>query len=148
MSAELALFQQLLNQTLQSWNELLEPLSEEALDARPIADGNSLRVLAAHTAGATRFLVIDIAQGTPNLQRDRPAEFHPTIATHSKAVLLEQLAALARDAVNLDPNRLEAEQAAPNGRLLKVRWALWHALEHARQHLGQAQMLVRLVAKR
>lgn len=145
MNAELTVFHRLLNQTVQSWLTLLEPLSEEALDARPIADGNNLRVLAAHTLGATRFLVIDIAMGTPNPQRDRNAEFHATASTHSKAVLLEELAALAQGAANLDPSRLEAEQAAPNGRLLNVRWALWHGLLHARQHLGQAQLLVKLI---
>jgi uncharacterized damage-inducible protein DinB len=145
MNAELAVFHQLLNQTMQSWLTLLEPLSEEALDARPIADGNSLRVLAAHTLGATRFLVIDIAKGTPDPQRDRTAEFQATTNTHSKAALLEGLAALAQGAANLDPNRLEADQAAPSGRLFNVRWALWHGLLHARQHLGQAQMLVKLI---
>lgn len=145
MNAELTVFHQLLNQTMQSWLTLLEPLSEEALDARPSADGNSLRVLAAHTLGATRFLIIDIARGTLNPQRDRAAEFQATASTHNKAALLKGLAALAQGATNLDPSRLEAEQAAPNGRLFNVRWALWHGLLHARQHLGQAQVLVKLI---
>jgi uncharacterized damage-inducible protein DinB len=145
MSGELATYTQLFQQTLQRWQALLAPLTEAQLDARPLPEGNSLRVLAAHTLGASRFLAVDIAQGSANPQRDRQAEFSATAQTHSKAALLDGLAALAEAIPQLDPNRLDAQQAAPDGRVLEVRWALWHALLHASQHLGQAQILVRLI---
>src|SRR5688572_17050983 len=49
-------------------------LSVEALDWVPGNDMNSLSVLIVHTAGATRFLVGEIAGGIP-ANRDREAEF-------------------------------------------------------------------------
>ena len=127
---------------LQDFEPVIRDAPPEALNWQPGPDMNSLGVLVLHTAGATRFLIGDLALGEP-APRDRDGEFAAQDVTATE--LNEQLAstiAHAREAVTrLTLDDLERVRQLP-GRTSQrtVSWALLHALEHAAQHLGHAQL--------
>jgi uncharacterized damage-inducible protein DinB len=126
----------------QGFNDSLDGLSAEALDWSPGPEINSLAVLAAHTAGAERFWIGDVAGQEPS-GRVRAEEF---VTSGRTAVELRMLldAALAHAQgvlTGLTMEELEEPRISPrDGRSYTVSWALLHALEHTAQHLGHAQI--------
>jgi uncharacterized damage-inducible protein DinB len=121
---------------------ILNEISQEALDWDPGIEMNSIAVLTAHTAGATRFLIGDMVGGE-NSNRNRTAEFETSDLTaevlrarleetqvHSRTVL-EGLKLEDLHAVRIHPR---------DGQEYTVTWCLGHALEHAAQHLGHMEV--------
>ncbi len=121
----------------------IEGLSREALDWSPGPDMNSLAVLAAHTAGAERYWVGDVA-GQDASGRDRDAEFR-TKGLDVDALTTRLNAALEhsrRVLENLTVADIDARRISPrDGKEYTVAWALMHALEHTAIHLGHMQIV-------
>jgi hypothetical protein len=116
----------------------LEGLPQEAVDWSPGPDINSMAVLAAHTAGALRYWIGDVAGQEPS-GRDRPAEFRTknvdaaeliarldAAFDHSRGVI-ERLALPDLEAMRISPR---------DGKEYGTVWALAHALAHTAVHLG------------
>jgi hypothetical protein len=117
-------------------------LPPAALDWQPGLEENSLAVLLAHSAGATRYWIGDVV-GQDSSQRDRPAEFRTTgvppaeLERRWQAVLAHSHDVLAA----LTPEMLAEKRLSPrDGKEYRVGWCLLHALEHVALHLGHAQM--------
>jgi len=121
-------------------------LSSEQLAWTPVAKGaNSLLVLAAHTVGAAeRHILVNIAGKKPGGTRDE--EF---AAKADVAGVRARWDAVKRGIVdvldNLPPGRLDDDLAGPVS-TRSVHSMIVHAIAHASEHAGQAE-LTRDIAK-
>lgn len=136
--------QRVLDDALTAFDEAIAGLDAEALDWRPAPDANSLAVLAVHALHSTRSWLA-VATGAPLPPRDRPAEF--LASAEDAAALRASTAAIARDcrALLADPpsvdwaamRRTLARPGSGDPTAVPAAWALLHALEHFREHVGQ-----------
>lgn len=120
----------------------LSGLRQEALDWMPGLEMNSIAVLAAHSAGAARFWIVDMAMGE-NANRNRPAEFQThDVSAQALAKLLQDTMADCKDALDrLALEDLHAVRVHPvEGKEYSVAWCLNHALEHFALHLGHMEV--------
>ncbi len=133
-------------QMLQSQHDELkrtfENASAAALDWAPAPTANSLAALVTHVAGAQSFLLGDLLGGRTS-QRDRDSEF-ATRKVDGAALTMRLDAAMADAATAIEPLTLDdlaQERYSPrHQRNFTVAWLLHHALEHAAQHVGHAQL--------
>lgn len=135
-----------LHELHQDIGRALAGLPPEALDWVPGKEMNSLAVLVAHTAGAERYWIGDVAGQRPS-DRDREAEFRT--AGLDAAALLGRLAeaeSCAQEVLeSLTVADLASVRASPrDGRPYTVGWSLAHALEHTGTHLGHMQIVRQL----
>lgn len=149
--------EQLFTDMLERFNSLYQAietavadLPDEALNWKPGADLNSIAVIMAHTAGAWRYWVGDVAGDMPS-DRDRAEEFETRNV--SAAEMLERLhAALetSREVLEqLDPSRLgEIRTSGLHDKQRTVGWAIIHALEHTALHTGHIQITRQLWEQR
>ena len=117
-------------------------LTQTELHWSPGESMNSLAVLAAHTAGAARFWMMDVVMGQAT-GRDRDQEFAVSGQnTEALAGLLDSsLADLRRAFEILTPNQLAEMRTSPrDGRKYTVAWSIAHILEHTALHLGHMQI--------
>lgn len=126
--------------------EALDGLPSEALDWQPGPEMNSIVVLAAHTAGAERYWIGDVAGQEPS-GRVRELEF--AAKGVETAVLIAKLRASldhSRTILGLlTLNDLEQERVSPrDGRVFTAGWALLHGLEHTALHTGHIQLTSQL----
>jgi|GEM_PF-154454 len=133
----------------QDMAQALTGLPQDALDWVPGKEMNSLAVLAAHTAGAERYWIGEVAGGRPS-DRDREAEFRAAgLDAAALGRLLDEAEGCAREVLAaLTPADLQAPRTARDGRPCTVGWALAHALEHTGTHLGHMQIMRQLWEKR
>lgn len=130
--------------------DLLVGLPPEALNWRPVQGRedhatNSLAVLATHVAGAEHFWIAEVIAGQAPT-REREAEFRTVIG--DAQVLQERLVAVGRQTrqilEELDEATLGAERTARPGtaqaRVVPVRWAILHVIDHTALHLGHMQL--------
>ncbi len=117
-------------------------LPDEALNWKPGSDLNSIAVIMAHTAGAWRYWIGDVAGEKPS-GRVRAEEFD----THNVNVaeMLERLRAALETGrevlAQLDLSRLdETRTAGLHDKRCTVSWAILHALEHTALHAGHIQI--------
>ena len=113
-----------------------------ALDWSPTPDANSLTVLVVHVAGAQRYLLGDLLERRSS-QRNRDSEFSThQVDAASLIALLD--AAMAEATAFIEPLTLDdlaqERYSARHDRNFTVAWLLNHALEHAAQHVGHAQL--------
>ena len=117
-------------------------LPAEALDWRPAADMNSIAVIMAHTAGAWRYWVGDVAGELPS-GRVRATEFE------TRDVDAAELIGRLRDALDVTREVLagmeiaglaEMRMAGQFNEERTAGWALLHALEHTALHAGHIQL--------
>ena len=128
----------------------LDGLSAPQLDWTPGPGANSVLVLAAHTVGAAeRHVIVHVGGGTPSATRD--SEF----ATQGSAAGVRGRWSDLRPRIiatleGLDASRLDRElpelATRPSGER-SARAMLIHAVAHAAEHAGQAE-LTRDLAKR
>jgi uncharacterized damage-inducible protein DinB len=118
----------------------VDALDEGALNWKPPAAGaNSLLVLATHTVGAAEEHILHRLCGE-TIDRSRPAEFAATGSgahLHERADEVKQRIATALDA--FDPARLDEERETPVGKRQMRSWLI-HAIAHAAEHAGQAEL--------
>ena len=126
---------------------IVADLDAEALDWRPGADTNSIAALVAHSLDAERFLVTTAAG--IEIQRDRDAQFRVRAAGSDVLLaLIDQLEAEVEGYLaDLTADRLTMQIARP-GRIHDGLWWLLHALEHSREHIGQAMLTRQLHEQR
>jgi uncharacterized damage-inducible protein DinB len=120
----------------------IEGLPDEALDWFPGPEMNSLGVLMAHTLGAERYWIGDVA-GLESSGRVRETEFEvygvnaAEFLTHSRETFEYCRGILAR----LSAVELGQQRVAPLfGQEVTVAWALAHALEHTALHTGHIEI--------
>jgi uncharacterized damage-inducible protein DinB len=127
----------------------------DVLNWRPgAAETNSIAVLAVHSLHSTRSWLA-IAMKAPPPERDRPSEFVAT--TPDAAALLAVVDEIGGECLRLldgagdiDWSSTRRTHARPNDQSERVTaaWALMHAMEHLREHLGQMQLTRQLAGAR
>lgn len=128
-----------------SVHELVEPLDEREVWAKPLEPGNSVGHLLLHLTGNLNHFVGGQLGGT-GYQRDREREFTEAQPPAKKQVLsgLDDAVATFRRVVSgLDADRLA--QPHPEARFGTVQEALLSLLSHFALHRGQMSYIVRLV---
>jgi uncharacterized damage-inducible protein DinB len=128
---------------------LVRGLPAEALEWRPIETvevhaTNSLAVLATHAAGAEHFWIAEVIGGYP-ATRKRSNEFAARAGSADElASILERNGPETRSVLEaLSLEELGGEREV-NGRIVPVRWAILHVIDHTALHLGHAQITYQL----
>ena len=137
----------ILEDSLGELRKAVDGCSVGDLNRRPIdGDTNALAVLVTHAMQSTRSW-LSLATGAPLPERDRDTEFL-AVADDAAAFmsLLDDISAECRGLlegdVAYDPG---ATATAPwrtyrSDEPVTAAWALLHALEHLREHVGHAQL--------
>jgi hypothetical protein len=142
----------ILGDSLDELRKALDGCSAEQLNRRPAGeDTNGLAVLATHALGSTRsWLSLAVDATLP--ERDRDAEFRVVVEDPAAfMVQVDTLAgacrALLETARPFDPGRVGAAPWRTYGaeEPVTAAWALLHALEHLREHIGHAQLTRQLL---
>jgi uncharacterized damage-inducible protein DinB len=137
-----------LRTALEDMRACTDGASIDCLNWRPDSpDTNSIAVLAVHSMHSTRSW-LSIAVGAPLPPRDRPSEFLTT-ADDSSAfhAFIDEM---GRDCLSLLEHAAvddwsSARRTHPRPRpgtddQVSAAWALVHAMEHLREHVGQMQL--------
>ena len=130
-------------------------LPVEALNWRPSREGtNPIAVLAVHAMHSTRSWLA-VALGAPLPDRDRDAEFRTVVADPGQLLEREPAGggcrALLATEDAFEPGTMrESHVRASSGRadVVSSAWALLHAVEHVREHMGHAQLTRQLWEQR
>jgi uncharacterized damage-inducible protein DinB len=142
-----------LDGSLRALRMTLDDLDAEALNTRPAGeDSNALAVLAVHALASTHSWLA-LATGSPLPPRDRPKEFETRVddpAAFSALVdrTAEACRALLAAAERIDPARVGTAPwrgGAAGEEPVTAAWALLHALDHLREHVGHAQLTRQLL---
>ncbi len=146
-NALLVATRQLFHDHWDSWREIVDGLETSALNWKPGDETNSIAVLVAHSCDASRFLMATAAG--IELDRDREAKFE-TVTTGAAELsgLINATAAEIDEYIDqIDNSSLIAEHARP-GRTHTGAWWLLHAIDHNREHIGQAYLTRQLYEQR
>jgi hypothetical protein len=134
----------ILEGSLNEMRESIEGLPPDALAWRPAGeDTNPLVVLTVHAMHSTRWW-LSVALGAPEPDRDRPSEFLATAASAAELLsIFDRMAADCRALLGTD-SAFEPGAHRPDPRIVDdpgtAAWALLHALEHLREHVGHASL--------
>ena len=123
-------------------DEALADLPQAALDWSPGPEMNSPAVLAAHTAGAERYLFGDIIAMDPS-GREREAEFATAgkDSAELRALLATTLVYAEQVLDGLTLADLGEQRTSPrSGQSHTVAWTLLHALDQTPEHMAHLQM--------
>lgn len=145
----------ILDTAVTDMREAIGGLDAEALNWSPVDGSNSIAVLAVHSMTSTRSWMSS-AVGAELPARDRDSEFvAEAVDAPSLTAFVEGMAddcrALLKGAVVDDWSALRVTHARnrPAEPEVPASWALLHALQHLREHVGQMQLTRQLVdAKR
>ena len=145
MLKEIENYLSFLNDLRNQVKTLLDGLPKEALDWRPL-DGqgelatNSLAVMTIHLAGSEAFWMKEIIGGQ-SIHRDRDAEF--VVKGLGFSALIAKMETGAKDTQpilsSLKTAQLE-ETRKFRDRIVTVRWAILHVIEHWAMHVGHMQL--------
>ena len=144
---------ELVGEALVELRSSIEGLPVEALNWRPAPDDtNSIAVLAIHSLTSTRHW-LSVAVDEPPPSRDRDAEFEAT--TRKPAELLHFVDSATAVCLSLidedravDWSALRHHWDPSRDDNLFAAWALLHALEHLREHVGQISLTRQLWEQR
>jgi Protein of unknown function (DUF664) len=138
---------EIVEESIEGIRGAISGLPADALNWRPSPDStNPIAVLAVHAMHSTRSWLA-VAVGAPLPARDRDAEFRTVVDDPGE--LLETVEGLAEDCRVLlaedafEPGVMrESHLRARSGRaeVVSGAWALLHAVEHLREHMGHAQL--------
>lgn len=156
MSATISALQTAVNQILDGqlaeWRKIVAGLDAEGLNWKPGADTNSIAALVAHSMDATRYHLAN-ALGI-ELDRNREEKFE-----HAAASAADLLALIDRTepdmrayVAQLTDDVLPVEHTRPSSitgtRTHNGAYYLLHALQHNREHIGQAALTRQLYEQR
>ncbi len=138
----------LLADSLVEMRKAVDGCSTDQLNARPGGDDtNGLAVLVTHAMHSTRAW-LSLATGAPTPERDRPSEFRVVI--DDPDAFMAWFDAIGEECRSLLDRELTFDPGAvgrPSWRSddgdeppVTAAWALLHALEHLREHVGHAQL--------
>ncbi len=131
--------------TLIEMKESVAAFPGEGLNWRPAGeDTNSIAVLSTHSLHSTRSW-LSTAVGEPLPERDRDAEFRVEASGAYGLLALfdemsEQCVALLEPSRSVDWAEIRRTHTRPepdDDPKVPAAWALLHAIEHLREHLGQ-----------
>lgn len=153
MLPETASYLQIMDDLRKQIADLVAGLPAEALNWRPVEASlegqddhamNSLAVMAFHAAGAEHFWVSEVV-GRQLPTRDRGAEFVTVVDGPEPIVMKLQSTGegTGRIMAKLTAADLDGERQAGE-RIVPVRWAILHAIEHTALHLGHMQITYQL----
>ena len=123
----------------------IDGLPPDALNWRPAGDDtSSIAAIANHSLLSTRHW-FSVAVGGPLPDRDRPREFEFTARDAAELLaftdgLFEQCLDLVDKGRSVDWGALRRHWDAGRDIELFAAWALLHAVEHLREHVGQISL--------
>jgi hypothetical protein len=137
----------ILDESLRELRTTLQGCTADDLNRRPLGEAtNGLGVLATHAMGSTRSW-LSLAVAAPLPERDRDGEFLVVVDDPDAFLAsFDDLAARCRELLDgevaYDPG---VRATAPwrtyrSDEPVTAAWALLHALEHLREHVGHAQL--------
>jgi hypothetical protein len=137
MEAMRTTVREILRDQRRQWRNVVAGLDAEALNWKPGQDANSIAVLVAHTFDAERFLMAHVVG--IRLDRDREARFRTVVSGPDELLTIIDGAEREVDGYVelMSGDALAADMPHATGPHLGAWWPL-HALEHSREHLGQA----------
>lgn len=126
--------------------DLILPMSVDALGWKPLPDIPSICVFTVHIAGAEKFWIGDVIAGI-DTGRIREAEFESAGKTSAElvSILAESLNFIRGEFSGLGIGDLSRIVVSPrDGSEITVAWALNHAMHHTALHLGHIQIIRQL----
>lgn len=135
---------QVLDRQLAEWREAVEGLDTEALNWKPGEETNSISALVAHSMDATRYHLANALGIT--LDRNREEKFdHEAASADDLLALIDETETDMRDYISrLTEDVLPVEHTRPSSitgsRTHNGAYYLLHALQHNREHIGQATL--------
>jgi uncharacterized damage-inducible protein DinB len=123
----------------------VDGLPADALNWRPAGDDtNSIAVLATHSLTSTREW-LSVAVDEPPPERDRDSEFEASARDAGELLALvdgvfEECLSLVDKSRSVDWSALRSQGDPDTDIHLFAAWALLHALEHLREHVGQISL--------
>ena len=123
----------------------IEGLPPDALNWRPAGDDtSSIAAIANHALTSTRSW-LSVAVDAPLPDRDRPTEFDYTARDTGELLalvdgLFEECLSLVDEERTIDWSALRKHWDPGRDIELFAAWALLHALEHLREHVGQMSL--------
>jgi hypothetical protein len=147
--------QEILDLAVSDFREVISGATPEMLNRRPGGDGtNSITVLAVHAMHSTRSW-LSVAAGAPRPARNRGDEFIATTPDdESLLAFVDSMHADCRriltDARYINWSALRETHARPGGpgelpSHVSAAWALVHAMEHLREHVGHVGLTGQLL---
>jgi len=141
---------QIMTDQFNTLRETLDGLDAEAVNWSPGPEMNSIAVLYTHLLGAENSMTATVAG--ESFERDRDAEFRVTQDPASLLKLVNTVEANVMSRIN----KLTLEALATNhspagdrlGRNNLGSWWIFHAVEHSREHIGQALLTRQLYEQR
>jgi hypothetical protein len=145
----------ILSDSLDELRKAVDGCSSDDLNRRPAGDDtNGLAVLATHALMSSRSW-LSLAVFAPLPDRDREAEFRVVVERPEDFMatfdaLANECRALLDTELPFDPGRTGAApwRTYDPDEPVTAAWALLHALEHLREHVGHAQLTRQLQEER
>ena len=141
---------QIMTDQFNTLRETLDGLDAEAVNWSPGPEMNSIAVLYTHLLGAENSMTATVTG--ESFERDRDAEFR---VTQDPASLLKLVSTVEANVMSrIDKLTLEALAAKHSpagdrlGRNNLGSWWIFHAVEHSREHIGQALLTRQLHEQR
>jgi Protein of unknown function (DUF664) len=138
----------IVDESLDAMRAAIAGASADTLNQRPAGDDtNAIAVLVVHALSSTRWW-LSITLGQPVPERDRPAEFLTRVASSDELLrvfdpIAADCRALLSTDVTFDPGAIREDPR--DGDQLTAAWALIHAVEHLREHVGHAELTRQLL---
>lgn len=138
----------IVDESLDAMRAAIAGASADALNRRPAGDdSNPVAVLVVHALSSTRWW-LSVALGGPVPERDRPSEFLTTVAGADEMLgvfdpIAAECRALLSTDVTFDPGAIRKDPR--DGDQVTAAWALIHAVEHLREHVGHAELTRQLL---
>jgi len=138
----------IVDESLDAMRAAVAGASADALNRLPAGDDtNSIAVLVVHALSSTRWW-LSVALGGPVPERDRPSEFLTTVAGADELLgVFDPIAADCRTLLStdvaFDPGAIRVDPR--DGDSVTAAWALIHAVEHLREHVGHAELTRQLL---
>lgn len=141
---------QIMTDQFNTLRETLDGLDAEAVNWSPGPEMNSIAVLYTHLLGAENSMTATVAG--ESFERDRDAEFRVTQDPASLLKLVNTVEANVMSRIdNLTLEALATNHSPAGDRLGRNNlgsWWIFHAVEHSREHIGQALLTRQLYEQR